>query len=186
MKRLLEKDLLKWKNKKNRKPLILKGVRQVGKTYLLKKFGKKFFKNLHYLNFEKNKSLFKIFKKDLSPNKIIEEISFILEKKINIKKDLIIFDEIQECPNALTSLKYFQEELPDLALCSAGSLLGISLSSNSFPVGKVDMLTLHPISFKEFLIAINDKSLPSLNNFKKTKHISSVVHEHLLKLLKPC
>lgn len=184
MKRLLMQKLLEWKNNKDRKPLILKGVRQTGKTYLLKKFGEEF-ANCHYINFERDLNLSKIFEKNLDPKRIIEDLQFYLNKEINLKEDLLIFDEIQECPKALTSLKYFQEEIPNLFLCSAGSLLGICLGNSSFPVGKVDILTLYPMSFQEFLMAIEEKKLLDLlNDFEKNKSISEIAHPLLWEYLK--
>ena len=184
MKRKILQNLISWKNNKDRKPLILKGVRQVGKTYLLKEFGKKHFVNYHYLNFERDKKLSNIFQKDLNPQRIIEEICFYLDTKINLKKDFLIFDEIQECPNALTSLKYFNEELPGIYLCGAGSLLGLCLGNSSFPVGKVDFLTLYPMSFEEFLESIDKfKLIEILNNFKE-KGILEIAHEKLWEYLK--
>src|ERR1700719_452898 len=135
MKRKMMDRLLKWKEEKPRKPLLLKGVRQVGKTHLLKEFGSRNFPEYHYLNFEKQKGLGKIFEPDLDPKRILSELSFYLDRSIDIGKDLVIFDEIQELPQALTSLKYFQEDCPELHLCGAGSLLGLHLSPGSFPVG---------------------------------------------------
>jgi uncharacterized protein len=185
MKRTCLQKLLEWKNKQDRKPLILKGVRQVGKTYLLKEFGKAFFTKYHYINFERNPNLFEIFSKNLDPRRIVEDLSFHLNKKIDINNDLLIFDEIQECPKALTSLKYFQEELPELNLCSAGSLLGIYLGDASFPVGKVDMITLYPMSFTEFLKANNEEQLLNvINNFGKEKSISETAHKLIWEKLK--
>ncbi|NQZ59963.1 MAG: AAA family ATPase [Lentisphaeraceae bacterium] len=118
MQRLLKNSLVEWRYKRNRKPLILRGARQVGKSWLLKDFGENF-KNFHYLNFERNDDFHKAFI-DLNPSEVIRKIEIISKRKINIENDLLIFDEIQECPRALTSLKYFCEELPELAVCSAG------------------------------------------------------------------
>ena len=132
MKRKKYKELLNWKISKTRKPLILQGARQVGKSYLLNEFGKNEFENVHIFNFEKDVDLKLIFSNNLSPVKIIQDLSIKANKKINTKTDLIIFDEIQECPRAMTSLKYFHEEMPDLYLCCAGSLLGINPSRESF------------------------------------------------------
>ncbi|MDX8430929.1 MAG: AAA family ATPase [Candidatus Algichlamydia australiensis] len=181
MKRKLMKNLLLWKKKKDRKPLLVKGVRQVGKTHLLKNFGKDNFPQYHYINFEKMPKMATIFEPDLDPKRILSDLSFYLGKSIQVGKDLLIFDEIQECPKALTSLKYFQEEMPKLHLCGAGSLLGLHLNSGSFPVGKVTFETLRPLSFEEFLWATKSKSLPYYENPKK---ISSVIHEYLWEELK--
>lgn len=180
---MMEK-LIAWKADPQRKPLLLKGVRQVGKTTLLLEFGKKYFSGVHYLNFEKEPQIASIFEPDLVPTRILSDLAFFLEKPIRPGEDLVIFDEIQEAPRALTSLKYFREECPNLHLCAAGSLLGLSLGSSSFPVGKVDFETLRPMSFEEFLTAQNDKSLPYFKNITSNSAIPSAVHEHLLQELK--
>ena len=180
MKRKLMDRLIRWKNEKGRKPLLLKGVRQVGKTFLIKEFGRLHFPECHYFNFEKQPELAKIFEQDLDPKRILNELSFQLDRPIHVGEDFVIFDEIQEAPKALTSLKYFQEECPQLHLCAAGSLLGLHLNSGSFPVGKVDFETLRPMSFEEFLIAGNNKALSYLNGDK----IPELVHEHLWEQLK--
>ena len=160
MERLLYLDLLKWKNSKDRKPLILKGVRQCGKTWLLKDFGKKNYENIAYFNFEGNEALQERFSQDLDVKRIIEELSILNNKVIKPEKTLIIFDEIQFCNKALTSLKYFYENAPEYHIACAGSLLGIYLSKPlSFPVGKVDFLELRPMNFYEFLLANDEKML---------------------------
>lgn len=160
MKRKMICKLLEWKEQKYRKPLILKGVRQCGKTYLLKQFGEKYYKNTAYFNFEESKHLKEIFEYDYDINRIVFELELILGKKIVEDETLIIFDEIQECSNAITSLKYFCENAPRLHIVCAGSLLGVALHSNySFPVGKVDILTLYPMDFSEFLLANGEKQL---------------------------
>lgn len=185
MKREIWKKLEEWKGKKDRKPLILKGARQVGKTYILKAFGKESFPKFHYANFEKDKQLAKIFEKDLNPKRIIQELSFYLNTTIDIQNDFIIFDEIQNIPRALTSLKYFQEEIPSLAICAAGSLLGIQLCNESFPVGKVEFLNVFPMSFEEFLLGIKDvKSYDFLHDYNIEKPIPDIIHEHLWNQLK--
>lgn len=185
MQRLMMETLLKWKESKERKPLILKGVRQVGKTWLLKEFGKLFFQNCHYINFEKNPNLAKLFEPDLAPQRILNDLSFYLGHSIDLHHDFVIFDEIQEVPKALTSLKYFCEECPQLAICGAGSLLGIHLNSGSFPVGKVTFLTLRPMTFEEFLMASNEeKSIQILRQLSVKNSISDIVHEHLWQQLK--
>jgi len=185
MKRKIYTQLLKWKNSPFRKPLILKGARQVGKTYILNKFGENEFSNFHIYNFEKDKLLSTIFESNLEPVRIIKELSIYSGKKINIEKDIIIFDEIQESPKALNSLKYFCEEMPELYLCCAGSLIGITLSSESFPVGKVDFLQMYPMTFHEFLYALNDDiSLEIYNELKQSKKQSDVSHDRLWEQLK--
>ncbi|MBU4483897.1 AAA family ATPase [bacterium] len=161
MKRTISPKLENWLKSRPRKPLILKGARQVGKTYIITEFGKKYFENFHLFNFEENGEIHEIFDRNLDPKKIIEELSYVNQMPIDIEKDLVFFDEIQECPKALTALKYFCEGMPTLALISAGSLLGIKLSGESFPVGKVDFLHLYPMSFREFLEANENKMLLS-------------------------
>lgn len=153
MKRNIAIKLNSWLNNPSRKPLIIKGARQVGKTYTVTEFGKEHFEKCHIFNFEKNKEIHSFFEKNLDPKRIIEELSYAERVPIDVKKDMVFFDEIQECPKALTSLKYFCENMPELALISAGSLLGIKLSKESFPVGKVEFLHLYPMNFREFLAA---------------------------------
>lgn len=184
MKRKMTERLVQWKEEEIRKPLILKGVRQAGKTHLLKEFGRLHFKDVHYFNFEKSAGLSKVFEQDLVPQRILDELSFYSNRSINIGEDLVIFDEIQEIPRALTSLKYFQEECPKLHICGAGSLLGLHLNSGSFPVGKVTFETLRPMSFEEFLIAGGDKSLPIFQSIHPEDKIAEIVHEHLWNMLK--
>lgn len=160
MERLLLQELVKWKEKADRKPLILRGARQVGKTWLLKDFGAKCFDDVCYVNFEQKDTLSMIFEGVLSPKRIIEQLSLYHAKKILPEKTLVIFDEVQEMPRALTSLKYFAEEAPEYAICCAGSLLGVALhEGTSFPVGKVDFLDLYPLSFREFLLANGEQML---------------------------
>lgn len=160
MERTLIEELHNWKDKSDRKPLILRGARQVGKTWLLKDFGKRFFKEVCYINFEQKDVLGAIFKGTLSPKRIIEQLSVYSGKKILPENTLIIFDEVQEMPRALTSLKYFAEEAPEYAICCAGSLLGVALhEGTSFPVGKVEFLDLYPLSFREFLLANGEEML---------------------------
>lgn len=160
MDRLLINDLCAWKEKVGRKPLILQGARQVGKTWLLKEFGSRHFEDVCYVNFERSQPLNRIFEGSISPMKIVEQLSLFHGRKILPEKTLIIFDEVQEVPRALTSLKYFAEEAPEYPICCAGSLLGVALhQGTSFPVGKVEFLTLQPLSFQEFLIANEKKML---------------------------
>ena len=160
MERTLIEKLHNWKDKSDRKPLILRGARQVGKTWLLKDFGKRFFKEICYINFEQKDVLGAIFEGTLSPKRIIEQLSVYSGKKILPENTLIIFDEVQEMPRALTSLKYFAEEAPEYAICCAGSLLGVALhEGTSFPVGKVELLDLYPLSFREFLLANGEEML---------------------------
>ncbi len=159
------KELEKWKNSKTRKPLIIRGARQVGKTWLMKEFGEKYYENYAYINFDDNTRMKQLFTGDFDINRIIQGLK--IESGINIEpnKTLIIFDEIQEVPNALTSLKYFCEKSNEYHIIAAGSLLGVAMhSGTSFPVGKVDFLDLHPLSFKEFLVAIKEEELVNLIN----------------------
>lgn len=176
MKRLIENRLEEWKSTANRKPLILDGVRQVGKTYTLQRFGGQF-NNCHYFNLEKEPSLRKIFDPDLSPKRILQELALTKNISIDQKMDMVFFDEIQECPKALTSLKYFHEELPSVAVCSAGSLLGVYLNRESFPVGKVDMLKLRPLSFEEFLLANDEKQVVEEMKKATSGQFPSVLHD---------
>ena len=160
MQRLLIKDLIEWKNKKNRQPLILKGARQVGKTWLLNEFGRVAFDDVLYINFENAPGLKESFDGDISPKRIIDLLGALHGKRIKPNETLLIFDEVQEIPRALTALKYFAETAPEYAICCAGSLLGVALhSGTSFPVGKVDFLMLQPLNFQEFLIANGEEAL---------------------------
>lgn len=172
MKRFITEKLIKWKNDKSRKPLILKGARQVGKTYVLKEFGVNYYESIAYFNFDHDDTLATLFEHTKDPIRIIEQLSLVIGKKINPITTLIIFDEIQECPNALNSLKYFCEEANDYHVVAAGSLLGVKLSKVSFPVGKVDFLSMYPMTFSEFLIADNKENLVSV--MKKTKDIKQI------------
>lgn len=154
MYRHIYQDLVEWKESETRKPLILKGVRQCGKTWLLKKFAEENFEDVVYFNFEGNDSLQICFTRDMDAGRILKELSQLQRKSIDPEKTVIIFDEIQFCPAALTSLKYFFENMPRLPIMCAGSLLGIALAKPlSFPVGKVTFLTLYPMDFFEFLFA---------------------------------
>lgn len=153
-------ELANWKEKQGRLPLILMGARQVGKTWLLKEFGADYFEDVCYINFENPGAVADIFEGSIVPERIIELLGAYHGKKIQPEKTLIIFDEIQEVPRALTALKYFAEEAPEYAICCAGSLLGVTLhQGTSFPVGKVDFLTVNPMSFEEFLMANGEEML---------------------------
>lgn len=154
MYRLVLEELNKWREKGDRLPLILLGARQVGKTWLLKEFGKQYFNDVCYVNFEQPNDLGELFAGSINVERILDYLSAMHGKKIEKQKTLIIFDEVQEVPRALTSLKYFSEDAPEYAICCAGSLLGITLhEGTSFPVGKVEFMTLQPLSFYEFLLA---------------------------------
>jgi len=163
MERLQFEKLTIWKNSRVRKPLIIRGARQVGKTWLIKEFGKKEYSQTAYLNFESSKSLKNLFSYDFDVQRIITAIQIETDVQIDPNNTLIIFDEIQECDGALSSLKYFFENAPQYHIIAAGSLLGVALHQHtSFPVGKVDFLDLYPLSFAEFLLALNKKSLYDL------------------------
>ena len=179
------KELLKWKNDKNRKPLILRGARQVGKTYIIKKFGDENYEGVAYFNFDHDTELYTLFKNTKDPKRILEQLSFIYGKSILPEKTLIVFDEIQECPDALNSLKYFEEEAKDYHIISAGSLLGIRLSHTSFPVGKVDFMDMYPMTFAEFLDADDCKNLVEyMNSIIKIENIPNIFFERLKEKLK--
>jgi predicted AAA+ superfamily ATPase len=159
MLRIVEKDLLEWKNSTSFKPLLLMGARQVGKTWLMKNLGESHFQNYIYVNFEKEPSYQKLFETSLDPKKIVETLSLLHNQKIEEGQTLIIFDEIQEASHALTSLKYFAEDFPNIHIIAAGSLLGVTLDNGSFPVGKVEFLKIYPLNFQEFLWATNQAAL---------------------------
>lgn len=186
MERNLIHELLIWKEKENRKPLILKGVRQCGKTYLLKDFGNRYYDNVAYFNFEETDSLVSVFKKDYDTKRIILELELFLGKAIKPGSTLIILDEIQECGRALTAMKYFCENAPEYHIVCAGSLLGIALQNQlSFPVGKVDFLTLYPMSFSEFLRACGSEILADyVDNFKKGDIVSEPLGDKLTTFLR--
>lgn len=163
MERYAMKQLEEWYNRKNRKPLILKGARQVGKTWLMKEFGRTHFKYTAYVNFDNNKNMVNVFDGDYDIERILIAINIETGVKIHPEETLIIFDEIQENPKAIAALKYFCEEAPEYAVIAAGSLLGVAIHKGvSFPVGKVDTLDLYPLSFREFLLAIGEAGLVRL------------------------
>ena len=186
MERALIRELLVWKEKENRKPLILKGVRQCGKTYLLKDFGNRYYDNVAYFNFEETDSLSSVFEKDYDTKRIILELELFLGKAIKPGATLIILDEIQECGRALTAMKYFCENAPEYHIVCAGSLLGIALQQQlSFPVGKVDFLTLYPMSFSEFLRACGSETLADyVDNFKKGDTVPEPIGDKLTTFLR--
>ncbi len=160
MERFLMQALKNWKVSKKRKPLVLWGARQVGKTWLMQEFGKREFGQAAYLSFFRNTRMQRLFQEDFDPGRIIENLQIACRTKITKENTLIILDEIQECPDALESLKIFCEELPEYPVICAGSMLGVNLHEGvSFPVGKVDELTLYPMSFREFLAAMDESGL---------------------------
>lgn len=163
MERLCMKKLLAWKDSLRRKPLLLNGARQVGKTWLLKEFGSRYFDNVAYVNFDNNPQLAKHFDEGYDIERLITVMQVETGERIFPQQTLVIFDEIQECPKALTSLKYFCENAPEYAIAAAGSLLGVTLHEGTgYPVGKVDALDLYPLSFREFLDAIGQTMLREL------------------------
>ena len=184
MKRKAMDELIAWKNNKNRKPLLLYGARQVGKTYLVKEFGKSF-DDMIYVNFETNEIINSIINENIEPNNIIKQLEIFFNKKIT-ENTLIFFDEIQQNPRALTSLKYFCEDAPNYYVIGAGSLLGVHIKREnySFPVGKVDILNIYPLDFEEFLMATNNDLL--IEEIKKgyatNTKLSKILHEKSLDL----
>lgn len=185
MKRFILSELIKWKESKYRKPLILKGARQIGKTYILKQFGEENYEGVAYFNFDHDEGLYNIFRHTKDPKRILEQLSFIYGKAILPEKTLIIFDEIQECPNALNSLKYFQEEANEYHIICAGSLLGIRLSHTSFPVGKVEFINMYPMTFSEFLIADDCENLVEYMKYiKEIENIPDIFFNRLEEKLK--
>jgi len=185
LKRFIIEKLKEWKESKYRKPLILKGARQVGKTYILKQFGEENYEGVAYFNFDHDEDLYNLFENTKDPKRILEQLSFIYGKAIMPEKTLIIFDEIQECPNALNALKYFYEEANEYHIACAGSLLGIRLSHTSFPVGKVDFLNMYPMSFSEFLIADNAQNLVDyMKSLNKIERIPDIFFNQLSEKLK--
>ncbi len=186
MDREIMKDLINWKKSKKRKPLIIHGARQVGKTYIIKKFGKENYDNLIYVNFETNKELSIQISDIIDAKYIINKLELFYGEKIIPGKTLIFFDEIQANERALTSLKYFYEEASDYHIIAAGSLLGIAINRKdySFPVGKVQMLNMYPLSFKEFLIVIGKGNLIEeiQKHFEDNSRMDKDIHNLCLKL----
>lgn len=180
-------QLIKWKQSPLRKPLLLKGMRQVGKTYLLNEFGRTAYKDIAYFNFEGNASLNERFRSNFDPKRLMTELGILHGRAIVPGETLVIFDEIQFCPEAITSLKYFQEGTPEQHIVCAGSLLGIALARpTSYPVGKVDVMTLRPMNFMEFLLALGEEMLVHdlEENAKSLEAISPLFAERLITHLK--
>jgi len=184
MERILLNELKDWKNSPNRKPLIIQGARQVGKTWLMKTFGKTAFQQVIYLNFESSERLKNLFVADFNIQRILSVIEIESNQKIDVVNCLLIFDEVQEAEKGLTALKYFYEQAPEYFIIAAGSLLGISLQkNNSFPVGKVDFLQMFPLSFMEFLQNTGEAMLANeLTN--KNWEVVSTFHEKLIEKLR--
>lgn len=185
MERFIMQELIEWKQSKYRKPLILRGARQIGKTYILKEFGNKYYEDIAYFNFDHDEDLYNIFINTKDPQRILEQLVFTCGKAIKPEKTLIIFDEIQECPNALNSLKYFNEEANEYHIACAGSLLGIRLSHTSFPVGKVEFLDMMPMTFSEFLLADKCRNLVEyMKSVKNIENIPDIFFNQLVEKLK--
>ena len=189
MYRIAIEKLYKWKNSKRRKPLIIEGARQVGKTWLMKEFGKQAYADTVYINFDSNSRMADLFSADLDTDRLIMGLELYAGRKINPDNTLLIFDEVQEVPRALASLKYFYENAPQYHIVCAGSLLGIALhQGTSFPVGKVDFLKLYPLSFSEFLMATGNERFAELlkkqdyemiTSFKQT-YIDALKHYYFV------
>ena len=189
IKRDILNDLNRWKESRYRKPLVLQGARQVGKSFILKQFGARYFENCCYVNFDFEKEHKTEFARTKDPARLISYLTAVKGMDIKPEKTLIIFDEIQECNDALNSLKYFRELMPEQAVVCAGSLLGVALKREgaSFPVGNVDFLTLYPVSFKEFLALYNEKLSHFLENFvstEKLEKIPEIFHNQLIEAYK--
>ena len=181
MKRNAIEQLLAWKNSTDRKPLVLKGARQVGKTWLMEEFGRLYYDDTFYFNFDEEDELQSVFKTNKNPHRIIELLGMIKGKKILPEKHLIIFDEVQECSEALNSLKYFCEKANEYHIISAGSLLGTLLAKpKSYPVGKVNLLNISPMTFDEFLAASDEGLFSYYTAIQKGQHIEEIFHHRLL------
>lgn len=186
MRRDIYAQLLTWRGSKNRKPLVLRGARQTGKTYILQEFGRAEYQNCHTFNFERDPRLGSFFKGDLDPRRILRDLALYSGVDIHPQTDLLIFDEIQECGEALNALKYFHEQAGDYHIASAGSLLGVRMSRpKSFPVGKVDFLDLYPLSFYEFLSAVGEERYREyLETLETIEPIPEALHAALIALLR--
>ena len=187
MNRTIIDDLLKWKqNLTRKKPLVLKGARQVGKTWALQEFGRRYYEeegyNSHYIDFRESKNLYSIFRETSDPREIIKLLQFQLRINIDTPNDLLIFDEIQECPEAITSFKYFEQNLKELNLIAAGSHMGLMKNEETFPVGKVNFLYMFPMNFGEFVLTADTDAFRYLDSFDFKTPFPSVVHERLLEL----
>lgn len=177
--------LTKWKDAPRRKPLILQGVRQVGKTWLLKYFGNQYFESVAYFNFERQVELKQFFETTKDPKRILENLSLVHGKAILPQSTLVIFDEIQECNEALNSLKYFSEDAPEFSIACAGSLLGVAMSrGTSFPVGKVEFIQIYPLTFSEFLAEADPDLSNYLKNIDKIEEIPDIFFHPLTEKLK--
>ncbi len=180
MYRFAMETLYQWKENKYRKPLIIEGARQVGKTWLMKEFGQKAYKDTVYINFDSNSRMAELFSMDLNTERLILGLELYAGRKIDPNTTLLIFDEVQEVPKALSSLKYFCEDAPQYHIICAGSLLGLALhSGTSFPVGKVDFLKLYPLSFREFLMATGKERFAQLLDSNDFSMITAFKHIYI-------
>ena len=180
MERNAIQNLIQWKSSEDRKPMVLKGARQVGKTWLMKEFGQSYYDNYVYFNFDEEDELKSIFETNKNPRRIIELLSLICGDKIEPGKTLIIFDEIQECAEALNTLKYFKEKANEYHIIAAGSLLGTLLAKpKSYPVGMVNLLDIHPLTFDEFLNATEPTLYIYYTEIKKGQKIEDIFHNRL-------
>ncbi|MBA3722232.1 MAG: ATP-binding protein [Parachlamydiaceae bacterium] len=183
MKRLMDWHLIQWKDNPHRKPLLIRGARQVGKTYGVRQFGKSF-QNIVEINFERKKDANKIFEKDLVPERIVQELSLFSGQSIIPGKTLLFFDEIQECPEAIRSMRYFFEEMPLLHVIAAGSLLDFALEKTGLPVGRISSLYVFPLSFMEFLVAIGETLIAeAVLSHEKNIPMGEAIHSKLLDLV---
>ena len=183
MKRNAIQKLIEWKNSEERKPMVLKGARQVGKTWLMKEFGQNFYESYVYFNFDEEEELKSIFQTNKNPHRIIDLLSMIAGKKIEPETTLIIFDEIQECPEALNTLKYFKEKANNYHVIAAGSLLGTLLAKpKSYPVGMVNLLDIYPLTFDEFLEAVDPTLYTYYESISKEQQIEDFFHSRLLEV----
>ena len=181
MKRNAIQALIRWKSNEDRKPMVLKGARQVGKTWLMKEFGENYYESFVYFNFDEEDELKSIFEANKNPHRIIELLSMIAGEKILPGETLVIFDEIQECPEALNSLKYFREKANEYHVVAAGSLLGTLLAQpKSYPVGMVNLLDIYPLSFDEFLNATDTILFAYYESIAKGQQIEQIFHNRLL------
>ena len=181
MKRNAISELIRWKNSTERKPMVLKGARQVGKTWLMKEFGQNYYDNFVYFNFDEEDEMKSIFETNKNPHRIIELLSMICGEKIEPEKTLIIFDEIQECPEALNTLKYFKEKANEYHVIAAGSLLGTLLAKpKSYPVGMVNLLDVYPLTFDEFLEAADSGLYAYYESIETDQQIEEIFHNRLL------
>ncbi len=183
MDRLIEKQLENWKNSRRRKPLIVRGARQIGKTWAIQRFGQKYYNNIVIIDFEKDRELHPLFEKSLDPAGIKQSIEIVKKTKILPEKTLLFFDEIQSCPGAITALRYFYEQMNEIHVIAAGSLLEFALSKISFPVGRVQFLNMYPMTFAEYLMATKNQTALEIINSKPEK-LNEHIHTSILNDLK--